>query len=106
MDSQGPLPEQTVVHLGIQLLQGLVGAHAHGIIHRDLKPGNLRVTPEGLLKILDYGLAQFSSSIAAELTTRSGGVSGTPFEGTPVYMAPEQLRGQPADERSDSGRCR
>jgi len=95
------LPESDAVNLGIQLMQGLTAAHAQGIIHRDLKPGNLRVTPDGHLKILDYGLAQFSATTAADLPTRTGGATGTPFDGTPGYMAPEQLRGLPADERTD-----
>ena len=82
-------------------MQGLSAAHAEGIIHRDLKPRNLRVTADGRLKILDYGLAQFSATTAADLTTCTAGASANPFEGTPVYMAPEQLKGLPADERSD-----
>jgi serine/threonine protein kinase/tetratricopeptide (TPR) repeat protein len=98
---RGPLSERDVVHLGIQLMQGLAAGHAQGIIHRDLKPRNLRVTADGHLKILDYGLAQFVAATAADLTTRTGGATGKDFEGTPVYMAPEQLRGLPADERSD-----
>ena len=98
---RGPLPENDLVHLGIQLMHGLSAAHAEGIIHRDLKPRNLRVTSDGRLKILDYGLAQFAATTAADLTTCTDGATATPFEGTPVYMAPEQLKGLPADERSD-----
>jgi tetratricopeptide (TPR) repeat protein/tRNA A-37 threonylcarbamoyl transferase component Bud32 len=97
---RGPLSEMEAVDLGTQLLQGLAAAHRQGIIHRDLKPRNLRVGPDGHLKILDYGLAQFTAP-ASDLTTHTGGASGSPFEGTPVYMAPEQIRGLPADERSD-----
>ena len=98
--ARGPLTEVEAAALGTQLLQGLAAAHRQGIIHRDLKPRNLRVGPDGHLKILDYGLAQFAATVS-DLTTHTGGVSGNPFEGTPVYMAPEQIRGLPADERSD-----
>jgi eukaryotic-like serine/threonine-protein kinase len=96
----GALPEAEVISLGIQLAQGLAAAHEHGVIHRDLKPGNLRLTPDGWLKILDFGLAQLiepesDDTLAATLT------KSQEFPGTLPYMAPEQLRGQKADVCTD-----
>ena len=58
MLAQGQLPQKTVLDLGIQLASGLEAAHRENVIHRDLKPGNLRVNPDGQLKILDFGLAK------------------------------------------------
>ena len=96
----GALPERDVILLGLQLAQGLTAAHEQGIIHRDLKPGNLRLTKDRRLKILDFGLAQViepDSSIARTATlTRSQELSGTL-----PYMAPEQLRGNNSDTRTD-----
>ena len=96
----GPLPEKEVMRLGAQLAEGLAAAHDKGVLHRDLKPANLRVTPEGRLKILDFGLAKFFGSAgeaaATESLTQAQGVLGTL-----PYMAPEQLRGEEADARSD-----
>lgn len=94
------LPEKEVVRLGAQLTEGLAAAHAEGVIHRDLKPGNLRLTPDGRLKILDFGLAKLLRPVSDAAPTES--VSHTHGAvGTLPYMAPEQLRGEPADERSD-----
>jgi TolB-like protein/Flp pilus assembly protein TadD len=96
----GGLPEKEVLRLGIQLAEGLAAAHAEGVIHRDLKPGNLRLTADGRLKILDFGLAKLLHPISEPVATASlseaHGVTGTL-----PYMAPEQLRGEPADARSD-----
>src|SRR5580700_6218279 len=97
----GPLPEKTVLRLGAQFLEGLSAAHEQGVIHRDLKPANLFVTPDGRIKILDFGLAklvhpQNAMEVTRSITTETGTISGTV-----PYMAPEQLRGEAADVRSD-----
>jgi len=97
----GPLESETVVRLGAQLARGLAAAHACGIVHRDIKPGNVRVTPEGLLKILDFGVAT-SALPAPTSKTTAGFFDRTPaLAGTIRYMAPERLRGNPADPRTD-----
>ncbi len=98
---RGPLPSQQIVRLATQLSEGLSAAHEQGVIHRDLKPGNLFITPDGRLKILDFGLAKrmplaTSSDITLSVTVDTGTVSGTL-----PYMSPEQLRGMPVDPRSD-----
>jgi serine/threonine-protein kinase len=75
-----------------QLCEGLAYAHEQGIVHRDIKPGNVRVLDDGTVKILDFGIARFTTSSL----TQSGTVMGTPS-----YMAPEQIMGQPVDGRAD-----
>jgi len=98
--SAGALGMEETVRLGTQLATGLAAAHEQGLIHRDLKPGNLRVTPDGLLKILDFGLAQLipraSDDGLTATQTRTQEIAGTL-----PYMAPEQLRGGMADTRTD-----
>jgi serine/threonine protein kinase/Tol biopolymer transport system component len=99
----GPLGPRKAVDWAIQIAQGLAAAHQRGIVHRDLKPGNLFVTRDHLVKILDFGLAKVlepESSQSDDKTlstlTESGAVLGTT-----AYMSPEQARGDRADQRSD-----
>jgi eukaryotic-like serine/threonine-protein kinase len=97
----GPLESEAVARLGVQLARGLAAAHARGVVHRDIKPGNVRVTPDGLLKILDFAVATFALP-RPESKTTAGFFDRTPaLAGTIQYMAPERLRGNPADPRSD-----
>jgi tetratricopeptide (TPR) repeat protein len=96
--SSGPLSEREVVDFGSQLTAGLAVAHARGVIHRDLKPGNVRVTPDGRLKILDFGLARVLASHDAETVTDT---EFKAFAGTIAYMAPEQFQGRLPDVRTD-----
>src|SRR5215470_3441947 len=90
----GPLPEREILELGVQIVAALEEAHEHGVVHRDLKPGNIRVTPKGNVKVLDFGLAKLLqpenelSTIDVLSTQATGG-------GTLPYMSPEQLRGAP-----------
>ncbi len=96
----GALPEAEVVSLGKQAAEALEAAHEQGIIHRDLKPGNIMVTPKGLLKVLDFGLAKlFQPSGAIDRTLTVTGSQG--LTGTLPYMAPEQLDGREVDARTD-----
>ncbi len=103
--ARGPLPIPELLDLGAQLADGLARAHRAGIVHRDLKPENLMVTPDGLLKILDFGLAKvlpapLGDLDAKETLTRHGTQAGT-LLGTLEYMSPEQAAGRPVDSRTD-----
>ena len=97
---QQPLSEKEVVRLGLQLVEGLAAAHEQGVIHRDLKPGNLRLTTDERLKILDFGLARLVRCLSPMDDTESS-LDTVVFAGTLPYMAPEQLRGAAGDVRSD-----
>ena len=102
--AKGPLPEKEILGFGMQLADGLTAAHEQGVVHRDLKPGNLRVTPDGRLKILDFGVAKLvRSEVLSEAdATRSITENYAGVMGTLPYMAPEQLRGEEAlDARTD-----
>jgi len=96
----GPLPEKEVAQLGVQLCEGLAAAHQQGVIHRDLKPDNVRVTADGRLKILDFGLAKLVQPVSSSAPTDSLSEDGR-FAGTLPYMAPEQVRGEKLDARTD-----
>ena len=98
--ARGPLPAEDVVSLGQQLAEALDAAHRAGVVHRDLKPANLRFTPDGRVKILDFGLAKWRAQEGEQVSTETAAPSvGVP--GTPAYVAPELLEGEPAGERSD-----
>lgn len=88
-----PLPVDEIIDIAAQLAQGLGEAHRRGVIHRDIKPGNIMITPQGVVKITDFGLARLAS---APRLTRSGTALGTV-----AYMAPEQACGEEVDGRSD-----
>jgi serine/threonine protein kinase/Tfp pilus assembly protein PilF len=96
----GPVPEKQVLNLAAQLAEGLDAAHAQNFVHRDLKPGNLRLTPDNRLKILDFGLAQLMAPVSQTAVTKTAGEADR-MMGTLVYMSPEQLRGEKLDARSD-----
>jgi hypothetical protein len=103
--ARGALPISEVLDLGAQLTDGLAKAHRAGIVHRDLKPENLMVTPDGLLKILDFGLAKVMPAPLADLEgketlTRNGTRAGM-LLGTLEYMSPEQASGRAVDSRTD-----
>jgi serine/threonine protein kinase/tetratricopeptide (TPR) repeat protein len=94
------LPEPEVLKLGKQMASGLEAAHRQGVIHRDLKPGNVKVMPEGQLKILDFGLAYLLQNETDATTTAP--VTDTYIDaGTLPYMSPEQIKGQKPDARAD-----
>ena len=93
---RGPLPPDEAVRVALQITSALEAAHRRGIFHRDLKPDNIRLTPDGNAKLLDFGLAALSH--VNEDVTRT--ISGTVL-GTAPYMSPEQAEGKPVDERSD-----
>lgn len=98
--ARGPLPPDEVVSVGLQLAEALDAAHRAGVVHRDLKPANLRCTPEGRVKILDFGLAKWRAHDGEQVSTETAAPSvGVP--GTPAYLAPELLDGAPASEATD-----
>jgi eukaryotic-like serine/threonine-protein kinase len=100
----GPLPVDQILRYGQQMADALAHAHGRGVVHRDFKSANVVVTPDGQVKVLDFGLAKrLTGEALTEATTVSRHSLTAPgvVAGTLAYMAPEQLKGQPADARSD-----
>lgn len=100
---RGPMPLRLVVDYGVQIARGLAAAHEKGIVHRDLKPENLFLTKDGHVKILDFGLAKMVQRAGVEASEQTFMLQTEPgmLIGTVGYMSPEQVRGHPADQRSD-----
>jgi serine/threonine protein kinase len=104
--SRGPLPVEEALPIARQIAEALEAAHEKGIIHRDLKPGNIKLTPDGIVKVLDFGLAKTddtrstsNASISPTLTIRA--TEAGLILGTAAYMSPEQASGKPVDKRAD-----
>ena len=104
--ARGPIPVEEALPAALQICEALEAAHERGIIHRDLKPANVKLTPDGIVKVLDFGLAKAMESSPASATlsnspTMLSATMGGMILGTAAYMSPEQARGREADQRSD-----
>jgi Tol biopolymer transport system component/predicted Ser/Thr protein kinase len=97
---RGPVPIRRLLDLAVQIAAGLRAAHDAGIVHRDLKPANVMVTPDGRVKIIDFGLARAADTSIASSEHDTMTVS-LAVEGTPHYMSPEQARGRDVDFHTD-----
>ena len=102
----GPIPLEEALGIAKQIAAALEAAHEKGIVHRDLKPGNIKIKPDGTLKVLDFGLAKVAEAQAAASSVDSPTVSMAATQagimlGTAAYMSPEQARGRPVDKRTD-----
>src|SRR5713226_6761848 len=107
-DLCGPMDLDDALPIIQQLIDGIEAAHEKNIVHRDLKPANIKITPEGVVKILDFGLAKATEPPPSEEgnpanspTLTMGATQAGAILGTAAYMAPEQAKGKAADKRSD-----
>src|SRR5688572_3041039 len=114
--AQGPLPQDDAVSIARQIAEALEAAHEQGVVHRDLKPANVKLRPDGLVKVLDFGLAKLADQVQDDRSLRleadqnptmsptitSPAMTGVGLIlGTAAYMSPEQAAGKPADKRAD-----
>ena len=102
----GAIPLEEALGIAKQIAAGLEAAHEKGIVHRDLKPGNIKIKPDGTVKVLDFGLAKVAEPAAAASSEASPTISMAATQagiilGTAAYMSPEQARGRPVDKRAD-----
>lgn len=102
---EGPIPLEEALDISRQMMAALAAAHEKGIVHRDLKPGNIKIKPDGAVKVLDFGLAKLGgtptvhmedSPTIPTMSTQAGMILGTA-----AYVSPEQARGKPVDKRAD-----
>jgi eukaryotic-like serine/threonine-protein kinase len=110
LQRRGALPLDEALAIARQMAAGLEAAHEKRITHRDLKPGNIRITPDGAVKVLDFGLAKVTQPFVDDVGQASPAVTNSPtmltsmagaIVGTAAYMSPEQARGKPVDQRTD-----
>jgi eukaryotic-like serine/threonine-protein kinase len=105
--ARGPLALTECLTIARQLAATIEAAHSKGIVHRDLKPANIKITPDGVVKVLDFGLAKESilapapSDVTESGTATADGTGAGVILGTTAYMSPEQARGRPVDKRAD-----
>jgi eukaryotic-like serine/threonine-protein kinase len=98
---RGPLSIQQTIEIALQVASALAAAHARGIVHRDIKPENVMLRPDGLVKVLDFGIAKLTPGPDAQTTETLQRTLPGVVLGTPRYMSPEQARGLELDARTD-----
>jgi len=105
--AHGPLSTREALDIASQVAEALAAAHEKGIIHRDLKPANIKLAPNGIVKVLDFGLAKVAGTLEDNDSSADAGAAGRfgsrngPIVGSPAYMSPEQARGEPVDAGAD-----